>query len=51
MVAIGELIIGVNIALGNQPLANCLALDSNSNGMVQINELIAAVTAALTGCP
>ena len=51
MVAINELIIGVNIALGSAPLSSCTAFDANSDGMVSINELITAVNDALNGCP
>ncbi len=50
MVVIGELISGVNIALGNSPVSSCPAFDVNGDGMVGINELIAAVNAALNGC-
>jgi DNA-binding beta-propeller fold protein YncE len=50
-VAINELIVGVNIALGNSPVSACAAFDANGNGAVTINELIAAVNAALNGCP
>lgn len=50
-VAINELIIGVNIALGQAPLANCPSFDTNNNGSVAINELISAVNNALNGCP
>jgi len=50
-VAINELILGVNIALGNNPLSTCPAFDANDSGMVEINELISAVNAALNGCP
>jgi hypothetical protein len=47
---INELIIGVNIALGNASPAACTAMDANQDGRVTINELIAAVNAALNGC-
>src|ERR1700687_4033659 len=50
-VTINELILGVNIALGSVPLANCSALDADGSGDVTINELISAVNNALTGCP
>jgi hypothetical protein len=50
VVAINELIIGVNIALGSRPAADCPSFDSNSNGMVAVNELVQAVNAALQGC-
>jgi len=50
MVAINELIIGVNIALGSAPLSMCPSFDANGDGMVGINELITAVNNALNGC-
>ena len=50
-VAINELIAGVGVALGTQPLDACPAFDANHNGTVTIDELIAAVTNALSGCP
>jgi hypothetical protein len=50
MVAINELIIGVNIALGSSPVSACASFDTNGDGMVAINELIAAVNNALGGC-
>jgi len=51
VVAIGELIRGVNIALGNQPLDTCPSFDSDADGRVTIPELIRAVTYALASCP
>jgi hypothetical protein len=50
MVAINELINGVNIALGSAAVSTCASVDANGDGMVTINELIAAVTRALNGC-
>ncbi|MGH7787391.1 MAG: hypothetical protein ACRERC_11025 [Candidatus Binatia bacterium] len=50
-VSIGELISGVNIALGNADVSTCTAFDPNGNGVVSINELIAGVNNALNGCP
>ena len=50
MVAIGELITGVNIALGNTGVSACPIFDRNGDQMVAVNELIAAVNAALAGC-
>ncbi|HSP99120.1 MAG TPA: hypothetical protein VL049_18000 [Candidatus Dormibacteraeota bacterium] len=50
MVAINELITGVNIALGSSQVTACQSFDANGNGMVAINELIAAVNNALAGC-
>jgi hypothetical protein len=51
MVTIDELIRGVGIALGNEAVLSCTAFDRDGDGMVAINELIAAVNAALLGCP
>ncbi len=51
MVAVNELIVGVNIALGSGQLTNCPGFDTNGDEMVSINELIVAVNNALTGCP
>jgi cysteine-rich repeat protein len=49
-VAINELIIGVNIALGSAPVSNCPSFDVSGDGTVAINELITAVNNALNGC-
>jgi hypothetical protein len=49
-VAINELILGVNIVLGTQPLTACPSSDADDGGEVTINELIAAVNNALGGC-
>ena len=51
VVVISELITGVNIALGEQPVGNCPAFDPSGSGAVEINELILGVTNALQGCP
>lgn len=50
-VVINELVIGVNIALGNAPVSNCPSFDANSDGEVRVNELISGVNNALNGCP
>jgi hypothetical protein len=50
MVAINELVTMVNIALGSQPVANCLNGDPDDCGQIAINELIQAVNNALNGC-
>jgi bacillolysin len=49
-VSVNELVQGVSIALGERPTADCSALDSNSDGHVSIEELVAAVREALQGC-
>ena len=50
MVAINELITGVNIALGTQPVSACPAF-ANGQGEVDIAQLIKGVNNALNGCP
>jgi glucose/arabinose dehydrogenase len=50
-VSIDELVQGVNIALGSRALETCPAFDPNGTQRVTIDELIAAVTGALEGCP
>ncbi|MBX3027839.1 autotransporter-associated beta strand repeat-containing protein [bacterium] len=50
-VGINELVLGVNIALGNERVDRCPGFDSNGDGQVGIAELIAAVNNALGGCP
>lgn len=49
-VAVNELILGVNIALGEQSLAACPSYDANNNDTVGVEELISAVNNALGGC-
>jgi hypothetical protein len=51
MVAINELITGVNIALGSAEVSTCPSFDVSGDGEVAINELIAGVNNALNGCP
>lgn len=50
-VAVDELVRGVNIALGTASDTSCRAFDRDGDRRVQIHELIAAVAAALQGCP
>ena len=49
-VTIDELIRGVNIALGNDPISECNAIDNNADGEATIDELLRAVNAVLQGC-
>ena len=49
-VRINELIIAVGIALDRQDLSVCPSIDGNSNGRVDIGELISAVGNSLRGC-
>jgi hypothetical protein len=50
VVAVNELIIGVNIALGSAPISLCPSFDLNNDDMIEVNELVAGVNAALNGC-
>lgn len=50
-VAIAELIRGVNIALGREPVSSCAAFDADGGGTVAVSELVQAVNHALRGCP
>jgi hypothetical protein len=50
-VTVDELVLGVNIALGNTALSQCRSFDSSGDGEVTVDELIGAVNSALTGCP
>ena len=47
---VDELIQGVNIALGTTSLVDCTSFDANGDGVVTIDELLAAVNRALNGC-
>ena len=51
-VTVNEIIIMVNIALGNTPCcATCMAADPNNTGQVIVTQIIAAVNNALNSCP
>lgn len=50
VVAVNELISGVNIALGSASVDACMACDLNGDGAVSVNELVSAVSKALNGC-
>lgn len=49
-VSISELIVAVNIALGDRDVADCRNADPNGDSTVAINELIRCVGSALNGC-
>jgi hypothetical protein len=49
-VSIAELLRMVNIALGDAAVDTCAAGDSNHDQVVTINEILQAVSRALTGC-
>ncbi len=41
----------VNVALGSAAVDACTAGDANGDAEITINEIIAAVNNALSGCP
>jgi hypothetical protein len=49
-VTVEELVVAVNIALGQLPLAACPAADRNGDSLVTVDEIVIAVSAALQGC-
>jgi hypothetical protein len=49
-VSIGELVTGINIALGSAALAVCRAIDRAGDGEVTVDDLVAAIGDALDGC-
>lgn len=49
-VSVNELIVMVNIALGNAPRSLCVARDRNGNGVITIDEILSAVNNALNSC-
>jgi hypothetical protein len=49
-VTVNELIQGVSISSGGQSLDQCALLDADGNQQISVDELIAAVNAALSGC-
>jgi hypothetical protein len=49
-VTIEEVVTGVDVLLGPEPLAVCTALDRNSDGAATIEEIAASVANALNGC-
>jgi len=49
-VTVDEVIRGTRIGLGVAAVSTCMAMDSTGNGMVTVDELVAAVDRALRGC-
>lgn len=50
LVTVNELVTGVGTSLGSSTTASCTAMDRNGDGRVTVDELVAAVNAALRGC-
>ena len=51
MVEVSELVMCVNIALGNADISTCSACDADGDMKVSVNELVQSVDASLNGCP
>jgi hypothetical protein len=49
-VTVDEILLMVNIALGNGNVMDCEAGDANHNGQITVDEILAAVNKALSGC-
>lgn len=50
-VTVEEIVLMVNIALGNRPVSDCTAGDRDGSGEVTVDEIVAAVNNALGECP
>ena len=50
VVVVADLVKAVNIMLGSVGVEECRSLDRNSDGAVSVDDIIAAVNAALDGC-
>ena len=49
-VTVDEILLLVNVALGNMPLQACASADTDGSGVIEITEILAAVNHALFGC-
>lgn len=49
-VTVDEIVIMVNIALGNRDVADCESGDSDNSGTVTVDEILTAIQNALNGC-
>jgi hypothetical protein len=50
LVTTNEIVLGINVALGQKPLDSCPAFDANRDGAISIAELLNSVVDALGGC-
>lgn len=51
VVTVNELVLGVNISLERDVLAQCLPFDPDGDGKVEVNELVQGVNNSLGMCP
>lgn len=50
-VTVDEVVVGLSMALGTLPVAECVAFDADSSSSVTVDEIVSAVSNALDGCP
>lgn len=50
VITVDEIVIGINVALGNRKASACPAFDIDASGTVTVDELVTAITVALSGC-
>lgn len=51
LVTVDEILLSVNIALGNVSLEACAPADATHDGQITIDEILLAINVALGGCP
>jgi sugar lactone lactonase YvrE len=50
-VTVDEILLGVNVALGEESVARCSVFDSDIDTQVTVDELLSSVSSGLQGCP
>jgi hypothetical protein len=50
-VELSELVLGVNVALGQSPVALCGRIDGDRSGQVTVDELLEGVASTMRSCP
>lgn len=50
-VTVDEIILAVNVALGQTAVTACRAADADADGAITVDEIVSAIGAALGGCP
>ena len=50
-VTVDEVILAINVALGDKPISTCASGDSNSDDAIDVSEIMQSVSNLLEGCP
>ena len=50
-VTVDEILLGINLALGEEPVERCRIFDDSLDGMVTVDEILISVGSGLQGCP